>query len=136
MKKTQTEVQYEQSASIVKIHGILSIVFGSIGVAIGLIFLAIIGFTFIAAVTTADVVGIFIIMLLVLLFWILPQAFLIVSGVTLLREPDPRVVRILTITTLVISALENVILLATSIATLLKLDDYEQGYPDGDEDAE
>ena len=75
-------------------------------------------------------------MLLVLLFWILPQAFLIVSGVTLLREPDPRVVRILTITTLVISALENVILLATSIATLLKLDDYEQGYPDGDEDAE
>ena len=76
MKKTQTEVQYEQSASIVKIHGILSIVFGSIGVAIGLIFLAIIGFTFIAAVTTADVVGIFIIMLLVLLFWILPQAFL------------------------------------------------------------
>ena len=126
---------YEQAASLIKTQGVLSIVFGGIGVFIGLVVLVFLWIVLSTSYATEDVIAALFLSLLGFVFLLLPHVFLIVAGVTLLRQPEPRVVRILTIITLVIGALENLVLLIMSILVLLKLDDYEVLYPEYSEES-
>ena len=126
---------YEQAASLIKTQGVLSIVFGGIGVFIGLTVLVFLWIMLSTSYATEDVIAALFLSLLSFAFVLLPHVFLIVAGVTLLRQPEPRVVRILTIITLVIGVLENLVLLIMSILVLLKLDDYEALYPEYSEES-
>ena len=126
---------YEQAASLIKTQGVLSIVFGGIGVFIGLVVLVFLWIVLSTSYATEDVIAALFLSLLGFVFLLLPHVFLVVAGVTLLRQPEPRVVRILTIITLVIGALENLVLLIMSILVLLKLDDYEALYPEYSEES-
>lgn len=126
---------YEQAASLIKTQGVLSIVFGGIGVFIGLVVLVFLWIVLSTSYATEDVIAALFLSLLGFVFLLLPHVFLIVAGVTLLRQPEPRVVRILTIITLVIGVLENLVLLVMSILVLLKLDDYEVLYPEYSEES-
>ena len=126
---------YEQAASLIKTQGVLSIVFGGIGVFIGLTVLVFLWIMLSTSYATEDVVAALFLSLLSFAFVLLPHVFLIVAGVTLLRQPEPRVVRILTIITLVIGVLENLVLLVMSILVLLKLDVYEALYPEYSEES-
>ena len=126
---------YEQAASLIKTQGVLSIVFGGIGVFIGLAVLVFLWIVLSTSYATEDVIAALFLSLLGFVFLLLPHVFLIVAGVTLLRQPEPRVVRILTIITLVIGVLENLVLLVMSILVLLKLDDYEVLYPEYSEES-
>ena len=126
---------YEQAASLIKTQGVLSIVFGGIGVFIGLVVLVFLWIVLSTSYATEDVIAALFLSLLGFVFLLLPHVFLIVAGVTLLRQPEPRVVRILTIITLVIGVLENLVLLVMSILVLLKLDVYEALYPEYSEES-
>ena len=126
---------YEQAASLIKTQGVLSIVFGGIGVFIGLTVLVFLWIMLSTSYATEDVIAALFLSLLSFAFVLLQHVFLIVAGVTLLRQPEPRVVRILTIITLVIGVLENLVLLIMSILVLLKLDDYEALYPEYSEES-
>ena len=126
---------YEQAASLIKTQGVLSIVFGGIGVFIGLVVLVFLWIVLSTSYATEDVIAALFLSLLGFVFLLLPHVFLVVAGVTLLRQPEPRVVRILTIITLVIGVLENLVLLVMSILVLLKLDDYEVLYPEYSEES-
>ena len=120
--------QYQQAVSMIKIQGILSIVFGGIGAFFGLIALALFAVAMSVAQLDADAVGFFILFVCTLLFWILPHVYFIVSGIALYRLPEPRVVKTLTIVNLVVGVFWNIVLLVFSIITLVQSADYELGY--------
>jgi len=120
--------QYQQAASMVKIQGVLSIIFGGIGALVGLCALALLAFALSFAYTDSDAFGFFVLFVVTLLFWLLPHVYFIVAGITLYRLPDPRIVKILTIINLVIGVFWNVVLLVFAIISLVQSNDYEIGY--------
>jgi len=120
--------QYQQAASIVKIQGILSIIFGGIGVVMGFCAMSLIALAMSVAYTDADALVFFMLFILTLIFWFIPHVYFIVAGVTLYRLPDPRVVKVLTIVNLVVGVFWNVVLLIFAIIALIQSAEYETGY--------
>ena len=125
---TESDRHYEAAASLIRVHGIISIIFGGIG----LLFSLIIGLAFILTVDSTDgnqLLGGFILSLLTFLFAVLPHAYLLVSGIHLLKNPKPSVAKTLIIINLVVGALWNYIVLIFAIINLTQLADYRHGYP-------
>lgn len=120
--------RYEQAAGLVKTDGILSIIFGSLGAFFGLLFMLLFAVSLATSYNTEDVVGYFILFILTIFFWVLPHVYLIIAGVTLVKLPEPKVVKTLTIINVVLGALVNLILLIIGIVSLTQSRDYEEGY--------
>jgi hypothetical protein len=126
----QSEIvrRYEQSASLVRTHGILSIVFGAIGTFFGLIMIVLFSLALSDTYDRADAIGFIILFLMTLVFWVLPHIYLLVAGITLVKLPEPRIVKTLSIINIVISVFGNYILLVFAIISLVQANDYENGY--------
>lgn len=120
--------RYEQAQSMLKIQGIISIVFGAIGSLVGLIALLIIAISLSGAYTTGDAIGFTLLFMATLIFWLLPHVYFIVSGAVLIRSPEPRIAKIITIINVVIGVLWNYILLIFAIISLTQHLDYAEGY--------
>lgn len=127
MTDTKKNQRYEQAASMVKVQGIMSIVFGSVGTLVGLIFLAIFAVSMGTATNGGDAFAFLLFFLFATFLWLLPHIYLIVAGVTLLRLPEPRVVKTLTIINLVVGFFWNYILLVFAIISLVQIADYTDG---------
>ena len=122
--------KYQTAAKFIKVTGILSIIFGILGTLFGLAYVLIyphlppdpetaqIPVVFLAIVTT--------------IFWIIPHAFLTVSGIQLVQYPAPSKVRAFAIATIVIGAVWNIVLLAFAIVNLTQLRDYTAEYDNPD----
>lgn len=125
------KVLYERAAGGLKVHGILAIVFGSLGVLGALIFTLLI-----ALGTFADEsymaydssLGLFLVSIMIFVFWTLPHIYLIAAGSYLVREPAPRLARVFVIINLVLGVFYNLILLVIAIVNLTQASDYERGY--------
>jgi small-conductance mechanosensitive channel len=122
---------YDRSESTLKVHGILSIIFGSLGtLAAVVMMMMLIASTY--ADPTYDSVnspfGLFVVGAMVFVFWTLPHIYLIISGYYLMREPAPKVAKTLIIINLVIGVFWNLVLLIFAIINLTQLSDYARGY--------
>lgn len=122
---------FSRAASTLKIHGIVSIVFGSLGVLGALIFTL---FLMVASYTDDSfngydsTMGIFFVSALIFVFWILPHVYLIVAGTYLMRQPSPKIAKTIVIINLVIGVFWNLVLLIFAIINLTQFTDYERGY--------
>lgn len=119
---------YEQAASMVRVQGIMSIIFGGLGVLFGLVFLLFMIIAMAGAYTDSDAFGLLALFLVTVVFWLLPHVYLVIAGILLARTPAPRVVKTLTIINIVIGALWNYILLVFAIISIVQSSDYEKGY--------
>ena len=122
---------FTRAESALKIHGILSVVFGSLGVLAGFLILVLSSIS--SAFDTSydeygSSIGLVFMSALVIVFWILPHAYLIASGIYLTRRPTPRLARTLVIINLVIGVFYNLILLIFAIINLTQINDYERGF--------
>jgi uncharacterized membrane protein len=118
----------EQANSMVKIQGLISVIFGSIGVLFGLVAMVFFALAVAGAYTDNDATGYFLLFVATVVFWLLPHIYLIVSGATLVRLPAPQVVKTLTIINVVIGVFWNYILLIFAIISLTQSLDYSEGY--------
>jgi hypothetical protein len=122
---------YDRAAGALKVHGIVSIVFGAIGTLVAVLFTLLI-----AAGTIADPsydsynssFGLFIISTMIFVFWTLPHLYLIAAGIYLIREPAPKLAKTLIIINLVVGVFWNLVLLIVAIVNLTQITDYERAY--------
>ncbi|MEO6109945.1 MAG: hypothetical protein ABIP50_02965 [Candidatus Saccharimonadales bacterium] len=129
MTEDYDKMLHERAAGMVRANGIVSIVFGSLGVLVGLLYMLVFAFGGTSdSYESYDVVTGLIFALLVFIFAVLPHIFLIISGATLVRLPSGKVARGLTIANLVIGALWNLVILIMSIISLTQMNDYERGH--------
>jgi len=121
-------IAHTQALSMLKVQGIISIVFGALGVLLGLVLMVVFIVALSQAYTTNDVIEFFVAFVTVLLFVFIPHIYLIISGAILVRQPEPRSARNLTIVNLIVGALSNYVILAFAIISLTQAKDYEEGY--------
>lgn len=122
--------KYQTAAKFIKVTGILSIIFGALGALFGIAYVLI--YPHIPPdPETADIPVVFLTIATTIL-WTIPHAFLTVSGIQLIKHPAPSKVRALAITTIVIGAIWNIILLAFAIVNLTQLREYTAEYIDAD----
>ena len=120
---------FDRAAGSIKVHGILSIIFGALGTFFGFIFLIFIGLGgLIAGNQLDDVVGAFALGLFTFILFILPHVYLIISGVQLNRLTDPKAAKVLIIINLVVGVLWNLVILIFAIINLTQIGDYERYY--------
>jgi phage shock protein PspC (stress-responsive transcriptional regulator) len=127
-EKNDYEAQrYRSAASLVRVQGILSIIFGGLGLLVAF-FLVLLFLAAMSESNSYQVISASITALIVFIFGVLPHIFLVVSGVHLLREPRPAVARTLIIINLVIGALFNLVIVVFAIINLVQMSDYDHGY--------
>lgn len=122
---------YDRASSALKVHGILAIIFGGLGVLFGLVFIVLMAFGNISDPSYdaySSSLGILFLSALVVVFWILPHAYLITSGMYLIHEPSPKLARTLVIINLVVGVFYNLIMLVAAIVNLTQITDYERAY--------
>jgi len=124
---------FDRANSTLKVHGVLAIVFGSLGLLAGLIFTMLMALGTLADNSYAynpndSALGLFFVGALTFVFWVLPHIYLIVSGTYLIRQPSPKLAKVLVIINLVIGVFWNLVLLIFAIINLTELADYERGY--------
>ncbi|HEY8886190.1 MAG TPA: hypothetical protein VIM31_01675 [Candidatus Microsaccharimonas sp.] len=132
----RSEVNYEKllfdrATSALKVHGILAIIFGGLGALLGLLLIAVTSLGTLSDPTYDSYnspLGLFFVSAMIVVFWVLPHAYLIASGMYLTREPSPKLARTLVIINLVIGVFYNLILLVIAIVNLTQITDYERGY--------
>lgn len=125
------KIVYDRSTGMLKVHGIVAIIFGIIGTLTSVLLMLLITIT-----TYADSeydahnspLGLYIIAGLIFVFWALPHIFLVTSGSYLIRQPVPKLARILVIINLVIGVFYNFIILIFAIVNLTQITDYERSY--------
>lgn len=130
MADTNKKSIYRQAASMLKVQGIIALVFGGLGALFGLILMVIFGVAFSMAVRDTEIVEFFILFAVSVLFVLIPHIYLIISGVILIRQPEPKLARLLTIINLIVGAVSNYIILAFAIISLVQAREYEEGYGD------
>ena len=118
----------EQAVSMLRVQGIISIVFGALGAFISLVVLAILFFIPTNGYPQDQAIGFMFIFFGILIFAIIPHAYMIVSGLALTRNPNPQVARTLTIVNLVIGIIWNYVLLIFAIISLTQLLPYNEAY--------
>lgn len=127
----QEKAQYDRAVTTLRVHGIISIVFGGLGVLTTLLFglMIAIGSALGGAFDGYNeaAVGLFFLGALVFVFWTLPHIYLLVSGVYLIREPSVKVAKTLIIINLIVGVFWNLVILVFSIINLTELADYERG---------
>ena len=117
----------EQAHSMIRIQGIIATIFGSLGTLLGFVLMIIFAF----ALTESygdETIEILVYFVASVLFVFIPHIYLIVSGVLLMRKPNPKLARILTIINLIVGAMSNYVILAFAIISLTQVKDYEDGY--------
>ena len=120
---------FERAATMLRVQGIISIVFGGLGVLCGLLIMLAFGVGAMAEYTAHSAIGSVIFGLMVFIFFVLPHLYLVIAGTTLLRQPQPSVARTLTIINLVVGVFWNLIVLIFAIISLTQSGDYERHYP-------
>lgn len=127
-KVDYNEIMYDKAESLLRVHGILSIIFGALGTLISsLVLLA----GIIAIVTggsmyqTAEDAAVWV---FIFVFVLLPHIFMLVAGIVFLRHPVPKVAKGLVITNLVLGIFWNLVILIFAIINLTQISDYERGY--------
>ncbi len=128
MAESSTQSNRRQAASMLKVQGIISIVFGGLGVFIGLILMVIFALALGQAHTDNDVIEFLVWFVISVLFILMPHIYLIISGVILTRLPEPKLARLLTIINLIVGAMSNYVVLAFAIISLVQSREYEEGY--------
>lgn len=131
MAEDYEKVLHDRAASLIKANGIVTIVFGSLGVLLGILYALVFAYGGYSAddytySEASNAVGGLIVAFFIFLFVIIPHVFLIISGATLVRKPAPKIARGLTIANLVIGALWNIVILIMSIISLTQMNDYER----------
>jgi len=123
-------MQFNRAASLIRTNGILSIIFGSIGVVAILFVIAVtnIATYFEPTVTDEDYLGISIMSLVAFVFVFLPHVYFVVAGIFLVKNPEPKVAMTLLIINIVIGTAWNLILLIFGIIGLVQIGDYERGF--------
>jgi hypothetical protein len=121
---------FERVATMLRIQGIISIVFGSLGVIFGLVLMFMFGLGMLAYENITDyAVENFVWAVITFVFVVIPHVYLIVAGTILIRQPTPGIARTLTIINLVVGALSNLVVLIFAIICLTQTWDYERHYP-------
>jgi len=128
MAETTQQATSNQAASMLKIQGIISAIFGGIGVLGGLVMMVIFALALGNAYTDNDIVGYAILFGGSILFVLIPHIYLIIAGVILMRQPEPKLARLLTIINLIVGAMSNYVVLAFAIISLTQVKEYEEGY--------
>lgn len=121
--------RFEKANGLLKVHGILSIIFGGLGILFGLLFMLVMGISSAASFRLEDSISAFAIGIFTLVLFVLPHVYLVIAGSYLLKTPPVRTARILVIINLIVGALWNLVLLVFAIINLTQLDDYQRGYP-------
>ena len=101
---------------------------GAIGAFTGLAFLLIFVVALGVATTDANAVTYLFFFIATLLFWLVPHIYLVIAGVLLVRQPEPRIAKTLTIANLVVGVFWNYVILVLAIISLTQSRDYEEGY--------
>ena len=122
------KLMYDRAVSTTRTHGILSIIFGALGILFGLLLVALFVLASVFAETTEDAITSGATTVFIVVLFILPHVYLIISGAYLLRNPNPRMARGLTIANLVVGAFSNLVILVIAIIHLVQLGDYERGF--------
>lgn len=120
--------KYQTAATMIKVTGILSIIFGSIGILFGIGYSLLIAASPSYAYNEVEIVPIALIVGFLIMFWVIPHIYMIISGIYFLNKPSAAKVRGLAITSIVIGAIFNVILLAFAIINLIQAKDYENEF--------
>lgn len=125
---TDIERHYQSAASLIRVHGILSIIFGSIGIFFSIIMMGLFGLSAGSEYGDYNAASSFIMAFLVFIFGVLPNIYLLISGIHLMRNPSPAVTKTLVIINLVVGVFWNLVILIFAIINLTQIADYEQGY--------
>jgi len=129
-RSTHHEVTPEFDAvnTMFKVHGILSIVFGGLGILGSLLIVLLMSFAW-----TSDnnytIFAVALVMILVVVIGILPHLYLIIAGTHLLKQPRPQVAKTLLIINVIIGTLWNFVILVFAIMNLAQLHEYTRDYP-------
>lgn len=127
-EQTHEQVQFEKAAGMLRVQGILSIVFGGLGAFFSLLLLVGITLGSLSPGSEMDPVSGFILSFITLVFVVIPHIYLIIAGTQLLSRPTPKAVRVLTIINLIVGVLWNWVIGAFAIVNLVQLQDYERGF--------
>ena len=128
MKEINYEMMlFNRAQGMLKAHGIVAIVFGSLGV-VGFLF----GLLFVVQIAIfaqlADAVGAIALAAAIFVLFTIPHVYLIISGAQLVRTPSPKLAKTLVIINLVIGVFWNHALLILAIINLTQIGDYERHY--------
>ena len=123
-----SHIAHTQAASMLKVQGIITLVFGGLGTLLGLILMGIFGLALTQAYSDNDIVEFGVYFVMSVLFILIPHVYFIVSGIVLIRQPEPKLAKLITIINLVVGAVANYIVLAFAIISLIQAKEYEQGY--------
>jgi hypothetical protein len=124
-------VQYDSAVSALKIQAILAIVFGGLGI---LLAFALVGlYILVGSLSMTELqpeeaieLAVYGIVTPIALF--ITHIYLVISGIVLLKKPDPKIVKALSITNIVVGAMFNLIVLIFAVLFIAKSGDYEKGY--------
>lgn len=119
---------FESSASLMRVHGILSIIFGGIGAIVGIFFTALFAIAMAVTNNESDQIAYLVFAILALVVWLIPHIYLVIAGIVLVKQPEPGLAKVLTIINLVIGVFWNYVLLVFAIISLVQLGDYKHGY--------
>lgn len=126
---TETSTQAQSSAgTMLKVQGIITLVFGGLGSLLGLILMLIFGIALSQAYTDNDIIAFFIYFIVSVFFVLIPHVYFIVSGIVLIRQPEPKLAKLITIINLIAGAVANYVILAFAIISLVQGKEYEAGY--------
>jgi len=123
--------KFDNAASMIRIQGILSIIFGGLGIIGSLLaslYLALVAVTDPTIAAEDGVIAAAIIGAFVFVFVLLPHVYLIVSGMHLLKNPAPNTAKVLIIINLIIGVFWNLVIFVFAIINLTQLHDYQVGY--------
>lgn len=128
MSDTLQKQQYERAETLIRVHGILSMIFGGIG----LLFMLAIGAIIVAAGSQnnvfGDVVGITALFIIGIVLYVIPHIYLIIAGTQLIKQPAPKLATTLIIINLIVGFVSNIVILVFAIINLAQMRQYELGY--------
>ncbi len=119
---------YTKAAMLLKTQSILLIVFGAIGVLFGILLSLLFLFASASTYDQAESIMLFIYGILTPLFMIIPHIYFIVAGVILLRNPAPKLAKVLSIINIVLGAMWNLVILIFAVLYIAQSASYEKEY--------
>ncbi|MDN5275780.1 MAG: hypothetical protein JWN33_429 [Candidatus Saccharibacteria bacterium] len=129
MSEKEETTAYNQSAGLVKVHGVISIVLGALGVLFGLLLCIASSILPSLGDNEFSTLGGVVLGFIIFIFVVIPHVYFIVSGIYLIRQPSPRLVKGFVIGNLILGLLYgNVIILVFAIINLIQASAYERGY--------
>ena len=123
--------KFERASTMLRVHGILAVIFGGLGI-LGAILFSVI--TFFAALTDETIVAEDAVLVasiaaaFIFVFVLLPHIYLLISGMYLMKRPEPKTAKVLVIINLIVSVFWNLVIFIFAIIDLTQSNDYEAGY--------